>query len=379
MKVTPLTVFDSQNFHTLPTPEALGEALGRRGVRPARMRLFRFSSCSPTFCIDLAEPMAGRRRIVLRGRPQNLFEGVSHELPRLDSEIRFYRLAAASGVRVPAILWDGAVDSVAAADRRTGTAATFDFYGMGYAQGAAIDRCIVAADNARRLRLIDEVARIFAALHRNVGSSFGLLAPDGGALESLPDMAALMGRSLARKAATARQVGSTELAGRVDEVLKGLPALYADAAASGWAPPPSLVLYDSVGGNMLCHGSRISIVDVSTAAWLDPVTELCALVFSLGPLVLEEVDGLTLLEHFFRRYRAWGGSLPEDPAMLRRLLAFYMFNDVLSAHLYFSQHRNEQKRAKAARLAGMAARLHGLLRSPPGWAGLVGAVAAAAA
>ncbi len=363
----------SPYFHTLPDPAALKAALAAEGITGiVDIELFPFSSCSPTFCVRLSSPFRGRRRLVLRGSPQNRYVGVSQAKPQLASETLFFSMLSAAGVSVPDVCWEGRPLVVMATDKRTGRRVPFKFYAMSFLPGMPLDRAIAAARGKRRHQQIDEMARILAVLHSHKGASYGLLSPDGGSVEAFPDFRSYFTACLEWKLPLAKRLKANAVQVAIETVLKtDVPAILGSIERGRYRLTPALVLYDSVGGNMLSSGTRIGIIDVSTAGWYEPMMEFCSLLFSLNRVLLETDRGESFMTLFLRRYTAHGGKLPAI-ALLPEFLRILLLNDLFAAFLYFGNHRGADKRKKAPHIERLIYQTMGVRK--PNWTSLVAAI-----
>lgn len=344
--------FESPYFRLMPAKEDVVGRLGELGVRDVRdLRLFKFSSCTPTLCVELESRNGSPRRLVLRGEQQNDLLVMAPEERSLEKEMWMLKRIRDLGLHVPKVLFDGRVFSVPAYDAQGNPASDFKFFLMEYVEGMAMDRRIKSASVSERIGLLGRVAEIYARIHAVRGTEYGLADGEGRAVGGHSDLREFLTSRLNRLATLTWQLGEEPLANEIRSfAAETIARLCADLAQSDYVPQPRLVLYDGFCGNMLIGGDTISLIDMAMAGWFEPVTEFCAFIYPLKTMLLERSGNRRYWDHFTDAYREHGGVLPS--ADLTARLLHVMFVHVLVHQLiYWKESPGKDKQAKAGPLA----------------------------
>lgn len=346
-----VTILKSPYFQLMPARENVVGRLRELGIRDVcDIQLFKFSSCTPAFCIELESSNGSPRRFVLRGEQQNDLLAMAPEERSIEKEIWMLKRIRDLGLDVPKVLFDGGVFSVPGYDRQGNPYSDFKFFLMEYVEGTAMDRRIKSAPVSERIRLLGRVAEIYARIHSVRGTVYGLVDCGGQAVGGHAGLREFLTGRLNTLAALMAQLGDERFASEICYFVEATVAsLCADLEQSDYVPQPRLVLYDGFCGNMLIKGEAISLIDMATAGWLEPVTEFCAFLFPLKNMLLKRAGERRYWDHFTDAYCEHGGTLP-PPELMARLL-HVMFVDILVHQLiYLQESPAKDKQAKVGPL-----------------------------
>lgn len=346
-----MTPLKSPYFPVMPARKEMVERLAELGIRAVRaVRLFKYSSCTPAFCVEIEKPNGKHERVVLRGEQQNDLSVTSPDERSIEKEIYMLKKLRALGVNAAEVLLDGQIHTVPGYNERGDLVGDFRFFLMEYVEGTAIDRRIHASSSVERLRLLDQVAAVYARVHSIQGTEYGLVDRHGHATSGHASLREFLSSLMLKKAVLAAKLLSIDFSVQIHRFCDGvLSQLCAELDQAEYTPRPRMVLYDGFCGNMLIEGERITLIDLALAGYFEAVTEFCALIFPLNALLLKREGDQRYWDHFVNSYTSYGGVLPPTALMLGLLHVMFV-NLLVHNAIYCGESRGLDKRAKASQL-----------------------------
>ncbi len=347
-----VTHLKSSYFRVMPAREDVIARLSDLGIPGVRdVQLFKFSSCTPAFCIELAGSNGTPRRLVLRGEQQNDLSATTPDERSLGKEIYMLRKIRGLGLNAPELPLDGQIHTVPGYDPNGRRVGEFRFFLMEYVEGIAIDRKIRASSPTERLRLLEQVAAIYARVHSIEGLEYGRVDQHGRAASGHPILKDSLVDYTLGLGTLMGQLASVSLADQIRHFVDTtIVDLCAGIERSDYSPTPRLVLYDGFCGNMLIDGDTINLIDMALAGYFEPVTEFCAFIYPLKAMLLEGAGCGRYWDHFISSYIEHGGTLPPKPLMLRLLNVMFV-SILLHQMVYCAESRGWDKRAQVGPLA----------------------------
>ena len=352
-------VFQSPQFGFLPARDEVLERIEDAGLgRVRNIELFKFSSCTPAFQVDLESADGAAERVVLRGEQQNDLLVMNPDERSMEKEIWMLNRVRSLGLNAPEVLLDSRVLSTPGYDPAGRPAQEFRFFLMEFTGGKAMDRQVKEADEAERLRLFDRIAQIYARVHAVEGSQYGVADRTGNAVFGESDLEQFLAGRTERLCGILAGLGEAAFADQVRRFAgREAGPLCRDLRDSGYAPAPRLCLIDGFCGNMLTDGDRINLIDMAMGGFFEPVTEFCAFVYPLRELLLEQAGEVTYWEHFLDAYHKHGGRLPSLPLVVR-LLRFMFVPGLVQQFIYLKESPSDEQHQKAKALS---AKMPGLM------------------
>jgi hypothetical protein len=352
--------FTSFHFGFLPAREEVVRRIEDAGLgRVRNIKLFKFSSCTPAFQVDLERTDGRAERVVLRGEQQNDILVMNSDERNIEKEIWMLNRVRSLGLNAPEVLLDGQIFSTPGYDSSGEFNQDFRFFLMEFTGGKAMDRQVKEAGEAERLRLFDRIAEIYARVHSVEGNQYGVADGKGNAVFGETDLETFLARRTERLCDIIAGLGKASFADEIRRfAAREAGALCQDLRDSGYNPAPRLCLIDGFCGNMLMEGDRINLIDMAMGGFFEPITEFCAFVYPLQELLLELAGEQTYWEHFLDAYRKHGGQLPALP-LIARLLRFMFVHVLIQQLIYWMESPSTQQQEKARMLA---AQMSGLLR-----------------
>lgn len=354
-------VFQSSHFGFLPAREEVIERIEAAGLgRVRNLELFKFSSCTPAFQVDLERTDGGAQCIVLRGEQQNDLLVMNPDERSMEKEIWMLNRVRSLGLHAPEVLLDSRILSTPGYDPAGKPAQEFRFFLMEFTGGKAMDRQVKEADETERLRLLDRIAEIYARVHSVEGKQYGVADGSGNAVFGESNLENFLAQRTERLCDIIAGLGEASLADEVRRfAAQEAGPLCRNLIDSGYPSSPRLCLIDGFCGNMLMEGDRIHLIDMAMGGFFEPVTEFCAFVYPLRELLLESADESTYWEHFLGAYEKHGGRLPSLP-LIARLLRFMFVHVLVQQLIYWKESPSAEQQRKAEALS---AKMSGLMSS----------------
>lgn len=350
----------SPYFRLMPDAAEVAQCLERAGLgQVSSVELFSFSSCTPAFDVRIAAA-EGERRIVLRAEQQNDLLVTKPEEHSLEKEIWMLDYIRRLGIGAPKVLLDGRILSVPGYDSAGKPAGEFRFFLMGFAEGMAMDRHIRDAAPDERKQLLTRVAGIYARIHSQTGTEYGLTGRYGSVVDGAPSLETFLQELLGKKADLADQCLKDDLGDLVRNFAdQTIARLKRSIAEEGYEPTPRLVLYDGFAGNMLVEGDSISLIDMALVGYFEAVTEFCTVIFSLRDELFGDAATEADWQWFAGEYVRQGGVMP-PPKVTVCLLHLMFVNLLLHNVIYCHEFEAPRKRDQVQPLAERARRLMSL-------------------
>jgi len=344
--------FTSFHFIFLPSREEVVRRIEDAGLgRVRNIKLFKFSSCTPAFQVDLERTDGRAERVVLRGEQQNDILVMNSDERNIEKEIWMLNRVRSLGLNAPEVLLDGQIFSTPGYDSSGEFNQDFRFFLMEFTGGKAMDRQVKEAGEAERLRLFDRIAEIYARVHSVEGNQYGVADGKGNAVFGETDLETFLARRTERLCDIIADLGKVSFADEVRRfAAREAGALCKDLRDSGYNPAPRLCLIDGFCGNMLVDGDRINLIDMAMGGFFEPVTEFCAFIYPLRELLLEQTGERTYWEHFLNAYEKHGGRLPALP-LVARLLRFMFVHVLVQLLIYWKESPSAEQQRKAEALS----------------------------
>ena len=332
---------DNEFFHTLPCVENLRDAVEDRfGQKVVHLELFKFSSCSVVYKINLKGANGKTNPIVARSTPQNPYWGTSLSKPQLESEIYSADLLRKNNIPTPKVLLDGQILNI----RGIGKDAYLPFFFMEFVEGEAGDRILLETKDPVKInRLLKKIALIFAKIHNVKGEEFGLISSIGKTIDGNSNFQDYFAKLIKTKHAFLQK---NNITASFDEIELKCNSALVLAQKEGYQFNPTLGLYDLGGGNMLIDDENINVLDLSTCGWYETIMDFCGFYFSLGSFMDRKLDkDITADDLFKKYYTEFGGSLP-DERIFDSLIKVFLYNELISFAIYSANHRSKLKNDK---------------------------------
>ena len=346
------TPLKSHYFNLMPAKADLVHRLSTLGLPPLRnIELFKFSSCTPAFRVDLDSTNGNSDVIVLRGEQQNDVLVMTPQERSLEKEIWMLNKIRGLGLSAPKVLFSGHTHTVPGYDQHGNCSRDFLFFLMEYVEGIAIDRQLKSSSAAQRLKLLDRVAEIYARIHSVSGTEYGLIDRAGCVVNGCTDLRDFLVNRTYKLATLLTELMDSGFADALRLFSDtSIQRLCDDIDQSEYTPQPRLVLYDGFCGNMLIEGKTINLIDMAMAGFFEPVTDFCAFIFPINTLLLETANGKPYWDHFLDGYREHGGLLPPNHLMLRLLHVMFVLT-LVHQLIYWHEASAQDKRNRVVPLA----------------------------
>lgn len=325
----------NDNFRYLPDNTTLRNKLIEIGFKnPSNLEIFPYSSCSPTYSfLSRLKGKDANQRYVLRLNSQYSLSQITQSKPSLIQELKVFNLLNSVKVKTPEL-----VTNLELLETKNNN---HEFYVSTFVPGVAIDKYLGNLNLEGQLEIFSKISDIYSSIHTIRQPEYSSIDRNNefiykdffnyfqGLVDNFEKLIRLnFGKSLSKKYHNYIHYYGLN-------VLKS-------AEKGGYVFEPSLVLYDSSAGNMLCNKKEVYMIDYSSAAYSEKLMEFVSMFFILRNNFSLKFNDNTIWDFFLNQYQMHGGTLPDRKYILP-IIKVFLVNHIVSVKIYYSNHLNPLK------------------------------------
>ncbi len=343
--------FQSKYFKVLPKKSEILSKLSNLEIDKVNdIFLFKYSSCSAVFCVEIIDKNNEKKKIVIRGEQQNGNTQDSFSVYSLEKEIQIFKKMQKLGLNVPEILFNSEIHSVPGYDKDGKYVRDFNFYLMSYIDGIAIDKKMNSVNYDEKIYWLDKISKTMAKVHSVKGYEYGFIDEYNKASFKTNSLEGFLNALHNTSVKLLLKNIGDEFANEVDIFMKNKnKSLSHELKNFGYSPQISLVLYDGSAGNMLIKDDNIQFIDLASAGYFEPLTDFCAHFFCMKDILMLNYNGKMLWDYFVESYKVHGGKLPPEPYLTKlfHIINVYFLCDAV---IVYKTHSGLDKRKKTKKL-----------------------------
>ena len=343
--------FHSKYFKVLPKKSEILSKLSTLEIgKVSDIFLFKYSSCSAVFCVEIIDKKNEKKKIVIRGEQQNGNTQHSVSVYSLEKEILVFKQMQNLGLNVPEVLLNSKIHSVPGYDKDGTYIRDFNFYLMSYLDGIAIDKKINSVNYAEKIFWLNKISKIMAKVHSVKGHEYGFIDQYNKASFQTNSLEGFLNAIHNNSVKLLLENIGDDFAYEVDIFMKNKnKSLSHELKNSGYSPQISLVLFDGSAGNMLINDNNIQFIDLASAGYFEPLTDFCAHFFCMKDILMLNYNGKILWDYFVESYKSHGGKLPPEPYLTKlfHIINVYFLCDAI---VVYKTHSGLDKREKTKKL-----------------------------
>jgi hypothetical protein len=324
-------------FRNLPSNKVLKEKLEYiLNCKILSINLFPYSSCSPTFRIRYMTNNIVSD-IVLRGNPEYHNSVVGSYKPTIKKEIIVHNILLSNNINTATPLNDGEIYKIYL---NSSSSSCFEFFLLSFVKGSAIDKNYKINSNYEIY--FKRIAKAYYNLHNIYNSQYGIIGDNGSIINPFKNLEDYIFDMLNQKEALLYNNLETDLYEIYKKHVSNQLSFIYSSKNDFKVCKPVLVIYDSSAGNMLFYNNTISMIDLGSTGYFHPIMDFCAFYLTFSSIFFDINHKYNAFKKFINHYKDYGGYLP-DQEIFDRLFHIFIINHILSAMIYFKNHRDRNK------------------------------------